>query len=109
MRLIVIDMPNNEVSIYNRKAVIFQNDYEIWQFRIWLAKDEKYFRQSLRTKANVIANINFNTKEIYENIKYMIRRGKKIYSISIKQAVEMFIENKVKYIDIDGANGIIKG
>ena len=50
LRFIVIDMPKNEVRIYNSKAVIYQNDYDVWQFRIWLADEDKYFRQSLRTK-----------------------------------------------------------
>ena len=50
LRFIVIDMPKNEVRIYNSKAVIYQNDYDVWQFRIWLADKDKYFRQSLRTK-----------------------------------------------------------
>ena len=50
LRFIVINMPKNEVRIYNSKAVIFQNDYDVWQFRIWLADEDKYFRQSLRTK-----------------------------------------------------------
>lgn len=31
-------MPKNEVRIYNSKAVIFQNEYDVWQFRIWLAE-----------------------------------------------------------------------
>ena len=46
---------------------------------------------------------------MYEDIKYMKRRGKKIYSISIKQAVAMYIEDKAKYVGIDGANGIVEG
>ena len=43
-------MPKNEVNIKGTKAVIYQNDYGVWQFRIWLADEDKYFRQSLRTK-----------------------------------------------------------
>ncbi|MDO7684029.1 MAG: hypothetical protein MUQ41_02965, partial [Loktanella sp.] len=50
LRFIVIYMPKNEVRIYNSKAVIYQNDYDVWQFRIWLADEDKYFRQSLRTR-----------------------------------------------------------
>ena len=50
LRFIVIDMPKNEVRIYNSKAVIFQNDYDVWQCRMWLADENKYLRQSLRTK-----------------------------------------------------------
>ena len=100
-------MPKNEVRIYNSKAVIYQNDYDVWQFRIWLADEDKYFRQSLRTKdkAKAIAD----AEEMYEDIKYMKRRGKKIYSISIKQAVAMYLEDKAKYVGIDGANGIVEG
>ena len=107
LRFIVIDMPKNEVRIYNSKAFIYQNDYDVWQFRIWLADEDKYFRQSLRTKdkAKAIAD----AEEMYEDIKYMKRRGKKIYLISIKQAVTMYIEDKAKYVGIDGANGIVEG
>ena len=69
LRFIVIDMPKNEVRIYNSKAVIYQNDYDVWQFRIWLADEDKYFRQSLRTKDKEIAD----AEEMYEDIKYMKR------------------------------------
>ena len=73
MRFIVIDMPKNEVRIYNSKAVIYQNDYDVWQFRMWLADEDKYIRQSLRTKdkAKAIAD----AEALYEDIKYMKRRG----------------------------------
>ena len=99
-------MPKNETRIYNSKAIIFQNEYDVWQFRIWLADEDKYFRQSLRTKdkGKAIAD----AEEMYEDIKYMKRKGKKIYSISIKKAVEMYIEDKRKYIGIKGANGIVE-
>ena len=100
-------MPKNEVRIYNSKAVIYQNDYDVWQFRMWLADEDKYIRQSLRTKdkAKAIAD----AEALYEDIKYMKRRGKKYYSISIKKAVEMYIEDKAKYVGIVGANGIVEG
>ena len=53
MRFIVPNMPENELHIYNSKAVIFQNDYDVRQFRIWLADWDKYFRQPLRTKDKI--------------------------------------------------------
>ena len=40
LRFIVIYMPKNEVRIYNSKAVIYQNDYDVWQFRILLADED---------------------------------------------------------------------
>ena len=41
LRFIVIDMPKKEVHIYNSKAVIFQNDYDVWQSRFWLIDEGK--------------------------------------------------------------------
>ena len=43
-------MPKNEVWIYYNRVVIYQNDYDVWQFRMWLADEDKYIRQSLRSK-----------------------------------------------------------
>ena len=56
---------------------------------MWLADEDKYIRQSLRSidkeKAIAIAD----AEALYDDIKYMKRRGKKYYSISIKKAVEI--------------------
>jgi len=67
----------------------------VLQFPIWLADEDKYFRQSLRTKdkAKAIAD----SEEMYEDIKYMKRRGKKIYSISIEQAVVIVLASDECY------------
>ena len=71
-------MPKNEVRIYNSKAVIYQNDYDVWQFRIWLADENKYFRQSLRTKDK--AKAISDAEEMFEDVRYMKRKGRKVYS-----------------------------
>jgi hypothetical protein len=58
-------MPKNKIRIYNSKAVIYQNHYDVWQFRMWLADEDKYIRQSLRTKdkAKAIADSEVLYKE----------------------------------------------
>ena len=94
-----------EIAIFDEACIYKRGEY--WQFRIWLADEDKYFRQSLRTKDKAKAIT--DAEEMYEDIKYMKRKGKKIYSISIKQAVAMYIEDKAKYVGIDGANGIVEG
>jgi hypothetical protein len=43
-------MALNEVEILGGKAVIFQNDFEIWQFRCWVSSEKQYVRKSLRTR-----------------------------------------------------------
>ena len=100
-------MSTERIDIYGGKATIKQNKFGVWQFRMWLADEDKYIRQSLRTKdkAKAIAD----AEALYEDIKYMKRRGKKYYSISIKKAVEMYIEDKAKYVGIVGAIGIVEG
>jgi len=82
LRFIVIDMPKNEVRIYNSKAVIYQNDYDVWQFRMWLADEDKYIRQSLRTKdkAKAIAD----AEALYEDIKYMYKPNAKSKAKKVK-------------------------
>jgi len=94
-----------EIAIFDEACIYKRGEY--WQFRIWLADEDKYFRQSLRTKDKAKAIT--DAEEMYEDIKYMKRKAKKIYSISIKQAVAMYIEDKAKYVGIDGANGIVEG
>ena len=43
-------MALNERDILGGKAIIFQNDFEVWQFRCWISEEKKYVRQSLKTK-----------------------------------------------------------
>jgi len=43
-------MALNETDILGGKAIIFQNDFDIWQFRTWVSEEKQYVRISLRTK-----------------------------------------------------------
>ena len=43
-------MALNETDILGGKAIIFQNDFDIWQFRTWISEEKQYVRKSLRTK-----------------------------------------------------------
>jgi len=100
-------MPKNEVNIKGTKAVIYQNDYGVWQFRIWLADEDKYFRQSLRTKNKEDAIE--KGEELFWTIKLDKKNGKKIYSISIAKAVQKYIEYRKNDVGIDGDGGIVIG
>lgn len=37
-------------SIFGNKAVIKQNKFGVWQFRMWISSEKKYVEKSLRTK-----------------------------------------------------------
>ena len=39
-----------KISIFGNKAVIKQNKFGVWQFRMWISSEKKYVEKSLRTK-----------------------------------------------------------
>ena len=43
-------MPQNQHEILGGKAIIFTNDFDIWQFRSWIREEKKHVRKSLKTK-----------------------------------------------------------
>ena len=43
-------MALNETDILGGKAIIFQNDFDIWQFRTWISEEKQYVRKSPSTK-----------------------------------------------------------
>ena len=43
-------MAFNEIDILDGKAIIFQNDFEVWQLRTWISEEKQYVRKSLKTK-----------------------------------------------------------
>ena len=100
-------MPKNEINIGNGKAVIYENGYGVWQFRVWLADENKYFRKSLRQKnreeAIRIAN------ELWEDISYEKRRGKKYYGITVEEAVEKYLQHRKQEVGLETDEGIVEG
>ena len=41
-----------KISIFGNKAVIKQNKFGVWQFRMWISGEKKYVEKSLRTKTS---------------------------------------------------------
>ena len=78
-------MPKNEIRIGDGKAVIYANDYGVWQFRVWLADENKYLRKSLREKNREEA-IRIAT-ELWADVSYEKRRGKKFYGITVEEMI----------------------
>ncbi len=46
---------DNETKILGNKATIYTNKFGMWQFRLWLANENKYVRKSLKTKEKTLA------------------------------------------------------
>lgn len=78
-----------------RDAVIYKRgDY--WHFRMWLAKERKYARFSLKTQNKATA-IDKAEQKYYE-LKVLEKAGKTYYSKTCKHGAESYLENRSKYI-----------
>ena len=93
---------SNEISIYD-EALIYQRG-EYWQMRMWLAKEKKYARFSLRTRNRDTAEA--KAKKYYHELMAQQLAGKTYFSMTAKQAVEDYIKQRT--VDME-AGLIVKG
>lgn len=100
------EMAFDETDILGGKAVILLNDFGIWQFRMWIAEEKKYERKSLKTKDKTDA-IHKAEEMVYE-IGYKIKEGKKIFGITVEEAVDLFLAEQQKRVGRTD-NGIVIG
>lgn len=91
-----------EIQIFD-DAVIYKRG-EYWQFRMWLAKENRYARKSLRTRSEVTAIE--KGKESYLEIYGNMTQGKTYFSLTTKQGVEKYLAQRKKDLD---AGLIVKG
>lgn len=91
-----------EIPIFE-DAVIYKRG-EYWQFRMWLAKENRYARRSLRTRSEVTAIE--KGKETYLEIYGNMTQGKTYFSLTTKQGVEKYLAQRKKDLD---AGLIVKG
>ena len=78
---------------------------DVWQFRMWIKEDKKHYRKSLKTK-------DFNqamgkAKELAMELMTNLRTGRKIYSITLQELVNLYLKHRAK--DIDKTTGITRG
>jgi integrase len=92
----------NEIAIYD-EALIYQRG-EYWQMRMWLAKEKKYARFSLRTRNRDTAID--KAKKYFHELMAQQLAGKTYFSMTAKQAVEEYIKQRTKDME---AGLIVKG
>lgn len=90
---------DDETPIFD-DAIIYKRGDQ-WQFRMWLEKEHKYVRKSLRTKNKATALD--RAKSYYLEIHSNVQQGKTYFSISTKEGVELYI----KYREKDLTAGLI--
>ncbi len=88
------DYVDDEISIFD-EAVIYKRGY-YWQMRMWLGKEKKYARFSLRTRNRDTAID--KAKKQYHELMSMELSDKTYFSLTAKQGVELYLEQRKKDI-----------
>lgn len=89
----------DEIPIFEDALVYKRGDY--WQMRMWLAKEHKYARFSLKTRNRSTAID--KAKLHYHELMAQQLQGKAYFSITTRMGVDLYLEHRKK----DVANGYI--
>jgi len=92
-----IKLKKDEYEIYGGVAVIYKRN-EYFHYRQWIRTENKYIRRTLKTKNKdtAIERAEKLTREILNDLD----EGRKVFSITVKQGVEQYIEHRQK--DVEG-------
>jgi len=81
-------------EIFDGRATIRRNQRSggVWQFHMWLRAENKQYRKSLRTS-------HFETaveraEEMYMAVVSAQKAGRKIFSPTVKNSIEMYLEKR---------------
>ena len=100
-------MALSEIDIFGGKAVIFLNDYEVWQFRCWIKSEKKYVRLSLKTKDRHDAID--KAEDLYMTFHTRVKNGEKIFGAPVEEAIQHFLRHKEAQIGVGDDYTIVKG
>ena len=92
----------DEIEIYDEAVVYKRGEY--WQMRMWLGKEKKYARFSLRTRNRDTAID--KAKKKYHELMAQQLAGKTYFSKTTKQGVEEYLKQRA--LDVE-AKLIVKG
>ena len=88
---------DDEIPIFDEAVIYKRGDY--WQMRMWLGKEKKYARFSLKTR-NKDTAID-KAKKQYHILVGMEMAGKTYYSLTAKQGVQLYLEQRKKDIEVE--------
>lgn len=83
-------MGTEPIDIYGGKASIKQNKFGMWQFRMWVRNEKRYYERSLRSKRRVEAID--KAEEMYFDLQNELKDGRKLFSVSIADAMVIYLE-----------------
>jgi integrase len=85
-----------EIAIFDEACVYKRGEY--WQFRLWLPKENKYARKSLRTRSESTAIE--RGKAAYLEIYGNLQQGKSYFSITTKEGVEKYLSFRKRDVEL---------
>ena len=91
-----------EIAIFDEACIYKRGEY--WQFRMWLPKENKYARKSLRTRSEATAIE--KGKAAYLEIYANLQQGKTYFSITTKEGVEKYLNFRQRDVEL---GPIVKG
>ena len=95
MTLKKTEYADDEIPIFDEAVIYKRGDY--WQMRMWLTKERKYYRHSLRTRNRDTAID--KAKKQYHELMAMELAGKTYFSLTTKQGVALYLEQRRKDVD----------
>ena len=98
----------DEITI-NGQAIISKRK-NVWQFRMWLPKENKYIRQSLKT--TFVETAKEKAEELLFEIRGKIKEGKTVTSLTCKDGVLKYLQHRKVDVELqnikEGRLGTIK-
>ena len=105
-------MSTERIDIYGGKATIKQNKFGVWQFRMWVSNEKRYYEKSLRTKRRAEANgekVNNYALAKQVGIKVEQRNTEEEWDIAYKRRVVSVAVSRKKKVAVDAISNVVKG
>ncbi len=87
---------DNEIAIFDEACIHKRGEY--WQFRMWLGKENRYARKSLRTRSESTAIE--RGKAAYLEIYANLQQGKTYFSITTKEGVQQYLDFRKRDVEL---------
>ena len=90
------EFKNDEIPIFDEACVYKRGEY--WQFRMWLAKENKYARKTLGTRSETTAVE--RGKAAYLEIYANLQQDKTYFSITAKAGVQRYLDLRKRDVEL---------
>jgi len=86
----------DKIPILGGKAIIKQNKFGVWQFRMWISSEKKYVEKSLRTKKKTDA-VDL-AEELFIKLHNELANGKTLFAPTYAEAMQQYIAYKQREV-----------